>query len=175
MDERWVDLNLEPDSELLGCYPIRPSRKTGVRLFNLERQMAQLGDDFLSTAQKLIDSQDTKRDVDANSAKTLLSVVAAIALLMAALIAWIIYQQIVTPLRQRLNIMEALASGDLNQDSVVERRDELGQLQSGLKQLILSLRELIGGIHTGLFRLPALPDRVALLGAPTGPVKSNST
>jgi len=127
----------------------------------LYEQMAQLGDDLLNTAQKLIESQDAKRNADANSAKALLSFVAAIAFLMGALIAWIIYQQIVTPLRQTLKVMEALAKGDLNQDLVVERRDELGQLQSGLKQLILSLRELIGGIHTGVVQVASAAEQLS--------------
>ncbi|KIR17231.1 hypothetical protein PFLU4_21290 [Pseudomonas fluorescens] len=78
---------------------------------SIYKRMGQLGDLLLDTTQKLIDSQNTKRDADAASAKVLLSLVAALTLLLGALAAWIITQQIVNPLQYTLQAVNRIARG----------------------------------------------------------------
>ncbi|WP_420233599.1 methyl-accepting chemotaxis protein [Pseudomonas sp. ABY48] len=125
------------------------------------KRMGQLGDLLLDTTQKLIDSQNTKRDADAASAKVLLGLVAALTLLLGALAAWIITQQIVNPLQYTLQAVNRIAGGDLSEPVQVNRRDELGQLQSGLQQMMLNLHELIEGIRSGVIQVASAAEQLS--------------
>nr|BFE92752.1 hypothetical protein GCM10020185_32880 [Pseudomonas brassicacearum subsp. brassicacearum] len=105
--------------------------------------------------------KNTKRDADAASAKVLLSLVAALTLLLGALAAWIITQQIVNPLQYTLQAVNRIARGDLSEPVQVNRRDELGQLQSGLQQMMLNLHELIEGIRSGVIQVASAAEQLS--------------
>ena len=94
----------------------------------------------------LTQSQNTKRNDEADHTRTLLIGVTAAALLLGALAAWWIAQQIASPLRALLVAANRVAQGDLSHDTQVERRDELGQLQQSIGQMTRSLRSLISSI-----------------------------
>ena len=127
----------------------------------LFKRMGQLGDLLLDTTQTLIQSQNTKRDADAASAKTLLGLVAALALLLGALAAWVITRQIVNPLQHTLQAVNRIAQGDLTEPVKVDRRDELGQLQSGLAQMMHNLHELIDGIRSGVIQVASAAEQLS--------------
>jgi methyl-accepting chemotaxis protein len=97
--------------------------------------------------------QTTKRNNEAQQAKTMLSIAAALAMLLGILAAWSITRQIVMPLQQTLQVVERVASGDLSQDLDAQRHDELGQLQRAIQRMTVSLRELIGGISQGVTQI----------------------
>ncbi|PQP01628.1 MULTISPECIES: methyl-accepting chemotaxis protein [Pseudomonas] len=125
------------------------------------KRMGQLGDLLLDTTQKLIESQNAKRDADAASAKALLGLVAALALLLGTLAAWVITRQIVHPLQHTLQAVNRIARGDLSEQVQVNRRDELGQLQSGLQQMMLNLHELIDGIRSGVIQVASAAEQLS--------------
>ncbi|MBH3427376.1 methyl-accepting chemotaxis protein [Pseudomonas alkylphenolica] len=133
----------------------------GVDRQPLYQRMAGYGDVLLRTAQQLTASQKAKRDADAASAKTLLSLVAVFALMLGALTAWVIARQIVRPLQHTLAVVGRIAQGDLSKDVLTDRRDELGQLQAGLQQMTLSLRELIGGILSGVVQVASAAEQLS--------------
>ncbi|MEE3634515.1 methyl-accepting chemotaxis protein [Pseudomonas sp. AL 58] len=128
---------------------------------SLFKHMAQLGDVLINTTQQLIQSQNAKRDSDAASAKATLSIVTVLAMLFGVLAAWVITRQIVNPLQHTLQVVERIAHGDLSQDVHVNRRDELGQLQSRLDQMTVSLRELIDGIRTSVIRATSAAEELS--------------
>ncbi|MGE8097697.1 methyl-accepting chemotaxis protein [Pseudomonas fluorescens] len=127
----------------------------------LFKRMGQLGDLLLDTTQKLIASQNAKRDADAVSAMTLLGLVAALTLLLGTLAAWVITRQIVNPLQHTLQVVNRIAKGDLSEQVQVNRRDELGQLQSGLQQMTLNLHELIDGIRSGVIQVASAAEQLS--------------
>lgn len=43
----------------------------------------------------------------------------------------------------------------------VNRRDELGQLQSGLQQMMLNLHELIEGIRSGVIQVASAAEQLS--------------
>ncbi len=133
----------------------------GIDQASLFKRMGQLGDLLLDTTQKLIQSQNAKRDADAASTKTLLGLVAALALLLGALAAWVITRQIVNPLQHTLRAVNRIAQGDLTEHLQVNRRDELGQLQSGLQQMMLNLHELIDGIRSGVIQVASAAEQLS--------------
>ena len=133
----------------------------GVDLTPVFARMGVQGDILLNTTQQLIASQSTKRHSDSSFAKTLLVSIAALALLLGVVAAWIITRQIVTPLQHVLKDVDRIASGDLSQDFEVSRRDELGQLQRGLQQMTTSLRELIGGISASVIQISSAAEELS--------------
>ncbi|MHA6130432.1 methyl-accepting chemotaxis protein [Pseudomonas fluorescens group sp. PF-1] len=133
----------------------------GVDLTPVFAQMGVQGEILLNTTQQLIASQSTKRESDSSFAKTLLASIAALALLLGVVAAWIITRQIVTPLQHVLKDVDRIASGDLGQNSGVNRRDELGQLQRGLRQMTTSLRELIGGISASVVQISSAAEELS--------------
>lgn len=127
----------------------------------LFKRMGHLGDVLLDTTQKLIASQNAKRDADAASAKTLLGLVAALAMLLGILAAWVITRQIVNPLQHTLHAVNRIAGGDLSEQVQVNRSDELGQLQSGIGQMMLNLHDLIEGIRSGVIQVASAAEQLS--------------
>jgi methyl-accepting chemotaxis protein len=125
------------------------------------KRMGQLGDQLLDTTQKLIDSQNSKRNADATSAKTLLTLVAVLALLLGTLAAWMITRQIIIPLQDTLQVVNRIAEGDLSHRVQITRRDELGQLQSGLQRMKHNLHELIDGIRAGVIQVASAAEQLS--------------
>ncbi len=105
--------------------------------------------------------QTSKRDNEARQAKIMLSIAAALALLLGILAAWSITRQIIIPLQQTLQVVERVASGDLSQDLDVQRRDELGQLQSTIQRMTANLRELISGIGQGVTQIASASEQLS--------------
>ncbi|WP_297843677.1 methyl-accepting chemotaxis protein [Pseudomonas sp.] len=124
-------------------------------------RMGVQGDILLNAAQQLIASQSAKRDADSSFAKILLASIAALALLLGTVAAWIITRQIVTPLQHILKDVDRIASGDLSQNLEVNRRDEVGQLQRSLQQMTSSLRELIGGIGASVIQIASAAEELS--------------
>ncbi|WP_248750230.1 methyl-accepting chemotaxis protein [Pseudomonas sp. MWU15-20650] len=133
----------------------------GVDLAPVFARMSAQGDILLDTTGQLIASQNRQRDTDSSFAKTLLVSVALLALLLSVVVAWVISRQIVTPLQHVLNDVDRIASGDLSQDVVVDRRDELGQLQRGLQQMSSRLRQLIGGISASVIQIASAAEELS--------------
>ena len=91
---------------------------------NSDKQLSQLqvlGDALVDLSNKLSLSQLDQRDIDTRHAKTALLVCASLALVLGIIAAWIITWQIVTPLRDTLNIVRAVAAGDLSQSRPCRR------------------------------------------------------
>ncbi|WP_460124171.1 methyl-accepting chemotaxis protein [Pseudomonas sp. S2_C03] len=127
----------------------------------LYSRLVQLGDRLLTTSQELIEAQNNKRDADATAAKSLLVGLGIVALLIGSLTAWVITRQIVGPLRHTLEAMSRVSKGDLSHDVQVDRRDELGQLQSSLQQMTLALRDLIGGIRHSVVQVASAAEQLS--------------
>ncbi|NMY09539.1 HAMP domain-containing protein [Pseudomonas veronii] len=107
-----------------------------------EQQLNQL----LAQSDLVSQGQTFKRDREAQHTRTLLISVTLAALLLGALAAWWIARQIAVPLREALAVANRIAAGDLSENPAVERRDELGQLQQSMAQMIRNLRGLISSI-----------------------------
>jgi methyl-accepting chemotaxis protein len=127
-------------------------------------------------AQKTLDAQVTRlfelcnqmsaeqiviRDQESHQAKILLSGAATLALLLGILAALIITRQITRPIHETLSIVERISAGDLTQDLVVTRRDELGVLQQGIQQMGRTLRDLISGIRDGVTHIASAAEELS--------------
>ncbi|APV39527.1 methyl-accepting chemotaxis protein [Pseudomonas frederiksbergensis] len=147
--------NLQQATDSLKAYRAAVSqfRDSQVASAAALKRMAVQGDLLLDVSKKLTASQTIVRDTDAAHAKNLLLLATALALAFGILAAWAITRQIVIPLSQTLKVAERVAAGDLTQNLISERQDELGQLQRAMQSMTLGLRELIGGIGDGVTQI----------------------
>ncbi|VVO23446.1 methyl-accepting chemotaxis protein [Pseudomonas fluorescens] len=147
--------NLQQASEALKSYRAAVSqfRDSQVASAAALKRMADQGNILFDMSKQLSAAQITKRDSDAAQAKNTLALVTVLTLLFGLIAAWAITRQIVIPLQQTLTVVERVASGDLSQDLDVQRRDELGQLQSAIQRMTVGLRQLIGGIGAGVTQI----------------------
>ncbi|MGB6213515.1 methyl-accepting chemotaxis protein [Pseudomonas sp. PS02303] len=155
--------NLQQASDSLKAYRAAVSqfRDSQVASAAALKRMAAQGDTLLDVSKKLTVSQTIVRDTDAAHAKNLLLMATVLALAFGLLAAWAITRQIVVPLNQTLKVAERVAAGDLTQNLVSERRDELGQLQRAMQNMTLGLRELIGGISDGVTQIASAAEELS--------------
>ena len=125
------------------------------------QQMADQGSVLLQTSQAMTVSQTEVRDAGTHQAKAMLAGATALAMVLGLLAAWVITRQIIIPLRQTLAAAERVASGDLRQDLLSTRRDELGQLQASMQRMTQGLRELIGGIGDGVTQIASAAEELS--------------
>lgn len=79
----------------------------------------------------------------------LLIVLAAIGLLLAAAIAWLVIRSITKPISRAVQIAQTAASGDLTSDIDSSGRDETGQLLTALKTMNDSLLTVVHQVRRG--------------------------
>ena len=85
-----------------------------------------------------------KKDAYKTSASTMLTVISGtiITILIAAILSFIITRGITTPLRQTMNVLEAVADGDLSKQIDLDRKDEIGQMGDNLNKATDYIREI---------------------------------
>ncbi|MCO7522182.1 MULTISPECIES: methyl-accepting chemotaxis protein [unclassified Pseudomonas] len=128
-------------------------RGAALQVEQLQDNMEKMGEELRAVSIELGQRKVEQRDSEALAARSLLTSVAVLALLVGVLAAWLITGQITRPLHQTLAQASRIARGDLSQVDTVARRDEMGQLQTSMREMTLSLRELLGGIDQGVGHL----------------------
>jgi methyl-accepting chemotaxis protein len=154
---------LKSASDALKAYRSAVGQYRDAQLLNQQAlaKMSGLGDRLLTLSTQLSASQNLKRDADSAQARAMLSIATALALLFGVIAAWAITRQIVTPLLHTLHVVERVASGDLSQNLHVERKDEIGQLQSSIQRMTVSLRALIGGISDSVTQIASAAEELS--------------
>ncbi|RMN93639.1 Methyl-accepting chemotaxis protein [Pseudomonas coronafaciens pv. coronafaciens] len=126
-----------------------------------QQSMEVLGEKLLESVATLTRLQTAQRDSEAANARTTLTSIAALALLIGLTAAWIMTRQITVPLQQTLVVAARIAQGDLSQDMSVTRHDEMGQLQRSMQAMTVSLRGLIGGISDGVSQIASAAEQLS--------------
>lgn len=136
-------------------------RVTALKVEQLQNEMEKMGDEVRGISLSLSERKVEQRDREALAARSLLTSVALLALVVGVVAGWLITQQITQPLRQTLTLAARIAKGDLSTLEPVRRRDEMGQLQASMREMTVSLRELIGGIDHGVSHLSQAASQLA--------------
>ncbi|MFP5426091.1 MAG: methyl-accepting chemotaxis protein [Gammaproteobacteria bacterium] len=136
-------------------------RRAAINVEQLQNNMEKIGDELSAASIALGEQKVEQRDHEALAARSLLTTVALLALLLGIAAGWVITRQITQPLRQTLAQAARISRGDLSQLEPVTRRDEMGQLQASMRDMTLSLRELIGGIDQGVSQLSSAASQLA--------------
>ncbi|MEO8643283.1 methyl-accepting chemotaxis protein [Pseudomonas sp.] len=116
-------------------------------------KMKQLADRVLHQADQALSVRQQRMEQSATTIFRLLASSALVILILAALAGWVIRQLLLPPLLQTLALAQRIAAGDLSQDIVTSRRDELGQLCQAMGTMTVNLRELIQRIVQGIDQL----------------------
>ncbi len=104
------------------------------------------------------------RETVARAARVSLGVTAGLvgaALLAAGLLAWGITRSITRPVDATVQLAQSIAAGDLTRTLVVERSDELGQLQRAVLDMQRQLGDLVGGIRESVDHITASSGEIA--------------
>ncbi|MFO2463134.1 methyl-accepting chemotaxis protein [Pseudomonas sp. 15FMM2] len=136
-------------------------KEAQLNIENVQNRFEQQLDQLLEQNEQLSEAQTFKLERETSQARTLLVSVTLVALLIAALTALWIARQICTPLRQVLASAERIADGDLSHVLLVERRDEMGQLQQSIGKMTHSLRGLIGGISDSAQQIASAAEQLS--------------
>ena len=123
--------------------------------------MQAMGDSLLASTHEISTLQGQRRDEEAARSREALTGVAALAMVLGLMAAWMITLQIVAPLRDSLNAAKRIASGDLSVDLNVQRRDELGDLQHSIQDMTQSLRTLISSISDGVTQIASAATQLS--------------
>ncbi|KJH87838.1 chemotaxis protein [Pseudomonas fluorescens] len=125
------------------------------------KEMTDQGATIVSLSEQLYQIQLDRRDAESAQARTLQLVSTLLALLVGIIAAVVITRQITRPLRETLAVVERIASGDLSQNVIVTRRDELGVLQQGIARMGVTLRDLISGIRDGVTQIASAAEELS--------------
>ncbi|QXH95376.1 methyl-accepting chemotaxis protein [Pseudomonas ogarae] len=155
--------NLQQASESMKAYRAAVSQFRDSQVANASalKRMVEQDTRLNDLSHRLTASQTERRDQETIHAKEALITVTLLALAFGLLAAWIITRQIVVPLQHTLVAVERVASGDLSHNLEVNRRDEMGQLQSSLQRMVISLRQLIGGISDGVTQIASAAEQLS--------------
>ncbi|MDR2307546.1 MAG: methyl-accepting chemotaxis protein [Paucimonas sp.] len=124
-------------------------------------EMTVQGADIVKRSDELYRIQLERRDIESIQARSLQTTATLLALLVGVLAAVIITRQITRPLRETMDAVEKIASGDLTQTLRVTRRDELGALQQGIARMGNTLRDLITGIRDGVTQIASAAEELS--------------
>ena len=138
-----------------------------VKVEAAQESMEALSESLLTSTGEITALQGQRRDAEATQSRQTLSGVAGLAMLLGLLAAWLITQQIITPLRLTLSAAARIAKGDLSQELEVGRRDEMGMLQRSMQDMTLSLRQLISGISDGVTQIASAAEQLSAVTAQT--------
>ena len=125
------------------------------------KEMTDQGATIVSLSEQLYQIQLDRRDAESAQARTLQLVSTLLALLVGIIAAVVITRQITRPLRETLAVVERIAGGDLSQNVIVTRRDELGVLQQGIARMGVTLRDLISGIRDGVTQIASAAEELS--------------
>ncbi|MBO1537788.1 methyl-accepting chemotaxis protein [Pseudomonas sp. OA65] len=125
------------------------------------KEMTEQGASIVTLSEQLYQIQLDRRDAESAQARTLQLVSTLLALLVGIIAAVIITRQITGPLRETLAVVERIAGGDLSQNVIVTRRDELGVLQQGIARMGVTLRDLISSIRDGVTQIASAAEELS--------------
>jgi methyl-accepting chemotaxis protein len=97
----------------------------------------------------------------ADRARIALISLAAISIAIGTLCAWFITRSVTRPLRQAVDAVEAVASGDLSRAIVVQGCDEVAALLTGMNRMQASLRQLVGEVRATSGSIQVASNEVA--------------
>jgi len=125
------------------------------------KEMTDQGANIVTLSEQMYQIQLDRRDMESAQARTLQLISTLLALLVGVIAAFIITRQITRPLQETMAVVERIASGDLSQNVVVTRRDELGVLQQGIARMGVTLRDLISGIRDGVTQIASAAEELS--------------
>jgi methyl-accepting chemotaxis protein len=127
----------------------------------LRKNMTTQGATIVKLSDDMYKIQLDRRDIESADARNMQLICTLLALVLGVLAAIIITRQITRPLKDTLEVVERIGSGDLSHTMVVTRRDELGELQQGIQRMGTTLRDLIGNIRDSVVQIASAAEELS--------------
>ncbi|WMS88712.1 methyl-accepting chemotaxis protein [Pleionea litopenaei] len=108
---------------------------------------------------KFADSSKEQAVSEVNKSRTIIIIIALIAVAAGVFISLLVIRSIRKPLSQVVEVIGNIADGDLTQKIDVERSDEFGELSNSVNDLVNKLRDILGGIASGSQQLAASAEQ----------------
>ena len=143
-----VSTNIKEFIRRLGDYAaaLAQEQTAGARMTSLAETAVQRVDALYGQQEAELQAMMTKRLLTIGG-------VALLALVVGALAALIITLAIVRPLRKVIAAAERIAQGQLDVELIVDRGDEIGQLQRSSASMVAALRGMVLQLQNGIGRL----------------------
>ncbi|HET7834661.1 MAG TPA: methyl-accepting chemotaxis protein [Variovorax sp.] len=117
---------------------------------------------ILAHEQAQIDKSAEAIDSLYRSGRVNLVVLAAIALALGSVLAWLLTRSIVQPIDEALLIADTVASGDLSQEFETDRGGDFGRLLRGMGEMEDTLTDLVGRIKTATDSIVTASGQIAV-------------
>jgi len=134
----------------------------------VDGRLGPAAETYLKSVQTMVDmiEQDSQRyeaalRADAQQAIWTLVTLAAIAIALGLLIAWRITRSVTLPMAHAGRVAQTIAQGDLSQDILVDRSDEIGVLLDQLKSMQGSLRRMVTEVREGTETINTATQEIA--------------
>jgi methyl-accepting chemotaxis protein len=106
----------------------------------------KLINEFAELADSRLQAMQAEIDLTVNALKMEIPIVLAIAIILGAIIAWLLTRGLVRPLNGAVSVANALAKGDLSSNIQINSTDETGQLLRAMSNMQDSLRGIVAEI-----------------------------
>jgi methyl-accepting chemotaxis protein len=117
--------------------------------------------DLLAMQRGKIDAIGKQIDGISGNSRSLLTVLAVLALAFGAFCAYVLTKGITTPLSRAVDAARRVAAGDLTGDIRVHGSDETGQLLGALKDMNQSLLNIVGEVRNGTHSITIASSEIA--------------
>lgn len=107
------------------------------------------------------ETRDTEITQIVDRADQTIFLVVAIAIILSGVIAVVITAMISRPLARLVEVMTELADGNLDQELVTQRTDEMGVLMKATNTMIQGLQNLIGRLGSGIAQLASASEQMS--------------
>lgn len=128
---------------------------------NTEAQMERSAETVVGNAEKTYRAQQTLMTSVSEVAYLTLGITSLVAILLGLLFAFLNARLILVPLKKVVATAERIAAGDLTEPEKVDRKDELGQLHRAMRDMTVSLRELIGKISESIRQVATQAEQLS--------------
>ena len=118
-------------------------------------------DDVVAYVEADLQLQSKAMDQGIAQAFVVLPLLAGAALVLGIVLAWMMARSLVLPIRRAIDTAMEIADGDLTRDVAVNRRDELGELQTALAAMQASLRSMVSGIRSSTESIGVATGQIA--------------
>ncbi|MGF7045887.1 methyl-accepting chemotaxis protein [Paenibacillus sp. DS2015] len=125
------------------------------------KKMQDLLDSLIEINMKQAESASTYASNLYTSSRTITFSVIIVALLLSIGLGYLISQIIARPLKKVVILLGKVAGGDLSETSDMDTKDEIGILANSVNEMILNLRETVGGILVSAETVSAASQQIS--------------
>ncbi len=116
---------------------------------------------FSALEKKLAEKSGKEAEANAASAKSVVTALLGIGIVLSVFVGWSITRSITKPVREAMQAATALAQGDLSIRLNVSTRDELGQMMQAMQTMVDKLAHIIGDVTQNADSLRSAADQVS--------------